>query len=261
MAFLSILNHVKLGNMGTKRKTPSVKPVVTVSVKCPDCGNLRDKETNKYYAQELIEKGSRCESCVRTAQKAPRVARLSRLTDPQASTTRFWNLGVLHGACLLFRPEQKAKYGEYNHFGEMEPAHRLAYRLTHGDIPEGATIEQTCGNSRCIEPEHLKVITDELRFWERVDKSGGEATCWPWTGGMEYNYGTLMWKLEREGAHRVAYLLGHGKHPGELCVCHTCDNPICCNPKHLWLGTISDNIKDMYDKGRGYSQSRGKHNS
>jgi len=60
-------------------------------------------------------------------------------------------------------------------------------------------------------------------------------------------------------AHRAAWILSYGEIPDGLFVLHKCDNPKCCNPKHLFLGTQSDNAKDMWTKGRGVvSDSKGR---
>jgi hypothetical protein len=88
-------------------------------------------------------------------------------------------------------------------------------------------------------------------FWARVDKSGGEGACWPYTGATRANgYGRLRIEGRYELAHRVAYRLANGQVPSDMFVCHSCDNPICCNPSHLWLGDHADNMADRQQKGR-----------
>lgn len=86
------------------------------------------------------------------------------------------------------------------------------------------------------------------RFWTKVDKNGD---CWVWTGCTDKDgYGEARIKGLGARAHRIAYALTHGPIPTGLCVCHTCDNPRCVRPDHLWLGTVSDNNRDRQQKGR-----------
>lgn len=90
-------------------------------------------------------------------------------------------------------------------------------------------------------------------FWEQV-KTGEPGECWPWTGRHDKDgYGGVgrhMDGVRYQRAHRLAYRLHYGSDPGALLVLHTCDNPPCCNPTHLRLGTVEDNNADMLAKGR-----------
>lgn len=96
-------------------------------------------------------------------------------------------------------------------------------------------------------------------FWSKVDKRNNDE-CWLWTGMIESSnqkgarYGrvsfkrTKRWKEFR--AHRVAYAITYGEVPKGLNCCHKCDNALCVNPDHIFLGTYADNNKDRSKKGR-----------
>jgi hypothetical protein len=87
-------------------------------------------------------------------------------------------------------------------------------------------------------------------FWARVSKGDPEG-CWLWTGQTDQRgYGLVTVSGKRFRAHRLAWELANGSSPGDMFVCHACDNPPCVNPAHLWLGTCRDNNHDMIAKGR-----------
>lgn len=97
---------------------------------------------------------------------------------------------------------------------------------------------------------------DTYRFWKRVDVSKNPTACWPWLGGAsDKGYGRFKLKGRLESSHRVAYAIANGDIPeadsyhGNV-VMHLCDNPPCCNPRHLRLADQRANVRDMDAKGR-----------
>ena len=93
-------------------------------------------------------------------------------------------------------------------------------------------------------------MTLQQRLWSRIDRSG-PGGCWVWQGSRHpYGYGSIRSGKTSLYTHRVAYECRRGKIPEGMCVLHRGDNPACCNPGHLFLGTRKDNADDMIRKGR-----------
>lgn len=94
----------------------------------------------------------------------------------------------------------------------------------------------------------------QKRFWKFVDVRGDDE-CWEWKGcKYQKGYGSFMAnEIGEKQAHRVSYIMAHGPIPDGMHIMHLCDNPPCCNPKHLRAGTNTDNNADMISKGRDKS--------
>lgn len=92
------------------------------------------------------------------------------------------------------------------------------------------------------------------RFWDYVPFAS-EYDCWEWQGGRkDTGYGMFHpypGSTRTAMVHRLSWELHYGPIPLGLLVCHSCDNPPCLNPNHLFLGTVRDNVRDMISKGRG----------
>jgi|SRR5208282_520947 len=96
-----------------------------------------------------------------------------------------------------------------------------------------------------------KLTGEEIeRFWSKVTKAGVD-DCWNWHAG-KYDSGYGQFKIRQISyrSPRIVYYLSRGRDPGPLNVLHTCDNRACCNPNHLWHGTLDDNNKDRARKHR-----------
>lgn len=160
---------------------------------------------------------------------------------------------------------QHQRFGRLAYLGEAQPkvtpggqSHRYAYCLCD------------CGNEKTIRSSHLvsglivscgcynrelinqgKAAKSQAENFNSMCKANGGG-CIEWQGRKSFDgYGRVWFRGAEIGAHRVSYIMAIGEIPDGLYVCHTCDNRLCVNPEHLWLGTHIDNMNDMRSKGRG----------
>lgn len=143
------------------------------------------------------------------------------------------------GFCVVEGCEKEIKSGRSKYCG----AHR--YRLTrYGDV-------------RQLHPSSGQGETREERFWSKVAKTNNPEECWEWQGAVHTNrkerYGVTSFEGRQWLTHRLAYFFANTLPPDpDLNVLHSCDNPSCCNPRHLREGTQADNVDDMMKRGRHY---------
>lgn len=101
-------------------------------------------------------------------------------------------------------------------------------------------------------PEGIK----EQRFWSKVDR-GTDDECWDWKGSTNrYGYGRMRIRGRLYYVHRIVWELFYGPIPEGKLVLHKCDNSLCVNPNHLYIGTQSDNMSDLAIRNLTVSRSR-----
>ena len=97
-----------------------------------------------------------------------------------------------------------------------------------------------------------RLTTESIKSKVYVNSDG----CWIWTkakknpGNRSFAYGWVTYRKKQMSAHRASWIIRKGDIPEGMFVCHSCDVPLCVNPDHLFLGTHSDNMLDMWRKKR-----------
>ncbi|MCK5615059.1 HNH endonuclease [Candidatus Pacearchaeota archaeon] len=139
--------------------------------------------------------------------------------------------------------------------GKPITAHRLAWLLLVGPIPNRLCVCHRCESVSCVNPKHL--ILGKTRqgrsqatlFWKNTKKLENGCIEWQKTVSTA-GYGRLRLDGNTILAHRLSWIITNGPIPDGMFVLHKCDNPLCVNPDHLFLGTQNDNMQDMIKKGR-----------
>lgn len=166
------------------------------------------------------------------------------------------------GATFVFRGAQKVKgarycsrrcYGDARRLPAPEP--RTCEQCGATFVPARNALRNRNYQGRYCSTECANVARERPlaeRFWEKVDRRGPDE-CWPWLAGCDKNgYGVFSIDHDHQRtAHAVAYELTSGAAlPEDMYGCHSCDNPPCCNPRHVFPGTAADNAHDRDAKGR-----------
>lgn len=144
----------------------------------------------------------------------------------------------IYSKCSLCKKEFISKQKAANKFTQF--CSSKCYGASMVNIKKGPSLWEIMTHEEQI--NHLK-----KSFNKRVIKQEG---CWDTIAGKSKAYGSIQYQNKSISLHRASWIIHKGTIPKGMFVCHTCDNPRCSNPNHLFLGTPTDNVHDMIKKGR-----------
>lgn len=149
-----------------------------------------------------------------------------------------------------------------NERSEYDRQSNLPKFITAGLVTGTSPLSLVGSRAFYIMPKPLPKLTlRQVANFVRKTKVVGE--CLEWQAGLQNGYGRVCIGKMTFKAHRIAYFIWTGVDPGDKLTCHTCDNPKCIRPSHLFTGTNQENIQDASRKGRldGHTDQQGSKNS
>ncbi len=160
--------------------------------------------------------------------------------------------------CIEWKGNIRKDGRGYTHKNKkMIDCHKYIYEEHFGEVEKGLCVRRKCKNIKCVNLEHLflqpKCIPVKDRLLNNTIIPENKNLCWVWNGSKDkdgYGYIDGLREFKERRAHRISYILHKGEFDRTLVICHSCDNPSCINPSHLWVGTTKDNNQDAFIKKR-----------